>query len=143
MSQNAISRYHFTVEWGGSRIGFTEVSGLDIEIEAVSYREGSNPQDHVNKIPGMRKFSDITLKRGIVRGDNDFFKWINTKEIDNIERRDLTISLLDGQHQPVVVWKVNNAFPVKYEGPTLVAQSSELAIETLVITHEGIRVETF
>lgn len=141
MSQKVINRYHFSVEWGGSRIAFMEVSGLDIEIEAVSFREGSSPEDTFKKIPGLRKFSDITLKRGIIKGDNEFFSWINTKQIGTIERRDLTISLLDENHQPVVVWKVKNAFPVKYAGPVLEANGSDLAIETLVLTHEGITVE--
>lgn len=141
MSQNAISRYHFSVDWGGTRIGFMEVTGLNIEIEAVSQRDGSSPADSVRKMPGLRKFSDITLKRGIVKGDNEFFDWINTKQIGTIERRDVTISLLDEAHQPIVRWRANNAFPVKYEGPTLESMSSNVAIETLVLTHEGIRVE--
>jgi len=142
MSQNAISRYHFSVDWGGNRIGFMEVTGLNIEIEAVSQRDGSSPVDSVRKMPGMRKFSDITLKRGIVKGDNEFFQWINTKQIGTIERRDVTITLLDEAHQPIVRWRANNAFPVKYEGPMLESMSSDVAIETLVLTHEGITVES-
>jgi len=141
MSQNALNHYHFVVDWGGNNIGFTEVSGLDIEIEAVSYREGSSPEDHVRKIPGLRKYSDITLKRGIFKGDNQFFEWINTKQIGTIERRDITISLLNEQHNPVVIWKVINAFPVHYYGPVLVADDGDVAMETLVLTHEGIIVE--
>jgi phage tail-like protein len=142
MSQNAMNRYHFRVDWGGTRIGFMEVSGLDIEIEAVSYRDGGSPDDYFRKMPGLRKYSDITLKREIIKGDNEFFSWINTKQIGNIERRDVTISLLNEQHNPVVVWRVNNAFPVHYYGPVLAAQDSRLAMETLVLTHEGITVES-
>jgi phage tail-like protein len=142
MSNNVINRYHFSVDWGGARIGFMEVSGLDIEIEAVSFREGSSPEDSFRKIPGLRKYSNITLKREIVKSDNDFFNWINTKQIGAIERRDITIRLLNETHTPVVVWKVKNAFPVHYYGPVLNANDSGLAIETLVLTHEGITVET-
>jgi len=141
MSQNVISRYHFSVEWGGTRIGFMEVSGLDIEIEAVSFREGSSPDDSFRKMPGLRKYANITLKREIVQGDNDFFSWINTKQVGSIERRDVTISLLNSNHEPVVVWKVKNAFPVHYFGPILASNDSGLAIETLVLTHEGIVVQ--
>ncbi len=141
MSQKIFNRYHFSVEWGGSRIGFMEVSGLDIELEAISFREGSSPEDSFRKVPGLRKFSDITLKRGIVKGDNEFFLWINTKQIGTIERRNITISLLNENHEPVVVWKVQNAFPVKYSGPVLESNGSDVAIETLVLTHEGITVE--
>lgn len=141
MSQNALNRYHFSVDWGGTRIGFMEVSGLDIEIEAVSFRDGGSPDDSFRKMPGLRKYSDITLKREINTGDNEFFDWINTKQIGNIQRRDVTISLLNEQHNPVVVWKVNNAFPVHYYGPVLSSSDSRVAIETLVLTHEGIIVE--
>jgi phage tail-like protein len=143
MSNSVINRYHFSVDWGGTRIGFMEVSGLDIEIEAVSFREGSSPEDTFRKIPGLRKYSNITLKRGIVRGDNDFFNWINTKQIGTIERRDITIRLLNEVHDPVVVWKVRNAFPVNYFGPVLASGDGDIAIETLVLTHEGITIETF
>jgi phage tail-like protein len=141
MSQNIVNRYHFTVEWGGSRINFTEVSGLDIEIEAIVFREGASPDDSFRKIPGLRKFSDITLKRGIVKGDNEFYAWLNTKQMDTIEKRDVRISLLDSNHQPVVVWKVHNAFPVKLSGPLLNAGEGDVAIETLVLTHDGLTIE--
>jgi phage tail-like protein len=141
-TQNIMNRYHFQVNWGGTRIGFMEVSGLDIEIEAISYREGSSPEDSSRKLPGLRKFSNITLKRGIVAGDNDFFNWINTKGIGTIERRDVTISLLNDQHAPVVTWKLRNAFPVHYFGPVLLSNDGNPAVETLVLTHEGITIET-
>ena len=139
--QQPLNLYHFHVQWGGSRIAFQEISGLDIEIEIVNFREGSSPSDSERKMPGLKKFSNITLKRGLVQGDNEFFQWINTKRIGNIERRDLTISLLDGQHQPAIVWKVKNAFPVKYAGPVLKADSNEVAMESLEIAHEGIEIE--
>ena len=141
MQQNIINHYHFTVEWGGTRISFTEVTGLDIEIEAIAYREGSSPEDSFIKMPGIRKFSDITLKRGIIKGDNDFFAWINTKRMDTIEKRDITISLLNSNHEPVVTWRARNAFPVKLAGPELNANGNDIAVETLVLTHEGLTVE--
>lgn len=136
-----LSQYHFQVQWGGNRIAFQEISGLDIEIETVNFREGSSPADSERKLPGLRKFSNITMKRGLIQGDNEFFDWINSKRMGSIERRDMTIALLDEQHQPAIVWKVKNAFPVKYSGPVLHAHSSEPAMESLEITHEGIEVE--
>lgn len=139
--QHPLSQYHFQVQWGGARLAFQEISGLDIEIETLHYREGSSPADSERKMPGLRKFSNITLKRGLVQGDNDFFNWINTKRIGTIERRDLTIALLDEQHQPAIVWKVKNAFPVKYTGPVLKANGNEIAMESIELTHEGIEVE--
>jgi len=140
MPQNSINRYHFSVDWGGARIGFAEVSGLNIEIEVVSVRDGSSPIDSGKKVPGIRKFSNITLKRGIMKGDNDFFNWINTKSNGNIERRDLIINLLDEAHVPIFTWKVKSAFPIKYIGPILISDDSELALEMLELTHEGLTV---
>jgi phage tail-like protein len=141
MAQQPLNLYHFQVQWGGTRLAFQEISGLDIEIETVIFREGSSPVDSERKMPGLRKFTNITLKRGLIKGDNEFFEWINTKQMSTIERRDLNIILLDEQHQPAVVWKVKNAFPVKYTGPLLTANSNEIAVESLELTHEGIEVE--
>jgi phage tail-like protein len=141
MSNNPLIAYHFRVDWGGTRMGFTEVSGLGIQIEAIEYREGASPDDVSRKIPGLRKFDNITLKRGIVKGDNEFFNWINSKQMGTIERRDITITLLDEQHNLTIVWKVKNAFPVKYTGPSLNASASEIAVESLELTHEGITVD--
>jgi phage tail-like protein len=134
--------YHFVVDWGGTRTGFSEVSGLNMTHEVVDYREGSSLVDSSKKIPGLTKFENIVLKRGIVKGDNDFFNWMKTKQNSQVERRDISIKLLDETHAPIMVWKVRNAFPVKYTGPHLQARSSEVAIETIEITHEGIEIET-
>lgn len=142
MAENSLNRYNFTAEWGGARIGFSEISGLDIEIEAVSVRDGSSPVDSGRKIPGIRKFSNITLKRGIIKGDNDFFNWINSKSNGNIERRNIVIKLLDEAHNPIFVWQAKNAFPVKYIGPVLISDDSEVALEILELTHEGLTVSS-
>lgn len=140
MPENSLNRYHFTADWGGTRIGFAEISGLDIEIEVVSVRDGSSPIDSGRKIPGIRKFSNIILKRGLIKGDNDFFKWINTKSNGNIERRDITVNLLDEAHVPIFTWKIIRAFPVRYVGPVLISDDSEVALEALELTHEGLTV---
>lgn len=134
--------YHFIVDWGGVRTGFTEVTGLNISHEVVDYREGNSPVDSSIKIPGRTRFDNIILKRGIVKGDNDFFNWMKTKQNSKIERRDVLIKLLDETHAPIMVWKVRNAFPIKYTGPQLQAKNSEVAIETIEIAHEGIEIET-
>jgi len=133
--------FHFRVEWGGVRIGFTEVSGLTQENQAIEYRDGSFPEYSSIKMPGLRKFSNVTLKRGIVKADNDFFRWLSTIQLNKVERRDVTISLLDEQHAPVMVWKIQNAFPVKVEGPGLKASGNEVAIESIELAHEGLELQ--
>ena len=130
--------FHFNVEWGGARIGFSEVTGLTQENQAIEYRDGSFKEYSSIKMPGLRKFSNITLKRGVVKSDNDFFKWLATVKLNQVERRDLTISLLN---EPVMVWKVQRAFPVKVEGPQLKASGNEVAIETIELAHEGLEVQ--
>ena len=92
-------------------------------------------------MPGIPKYGNITLKRGIVPADNDFFKWLNTTALNKVERRDLTISLLNEEHDPVMTWKAVNAFPVKLEGPGLKSTGNEVAIESIEIAHEGLSIE--
>ena len=133
--------FHFQVEWGGTTIGFSEVSGLSVEVQPIEYRDGASPQYSVVKMPGIPKFSNITLKRGVVAADNEFFAWLNTTKLNTVERRDLIISLLNEEHEPTISWKVINAFPVKVEGPGLKSTGNEVAIETLELAHEGLSVE--
>lgn len=142
MAQYPLPKFHFQVEWGGSRIGFTEVSGLNVETQMIEYREGSSPEYHKVKMPGMQKFDNITLKRGMMKKDNEFFRWWNTVALNTIERRDLTISLLNESHEPVFVWKVKNAWPVKVSGTDLKADGNEVAIESIELAHEGLVVDT-
>ncbi|MFZ5429308.1 MAG: phage tail protein [Bacteroidota bacterium] len=141
MANYPLPKFHFSVEWGGSRIGFTEVTGLTIENEVIEYREGSSPEYNKVKMPGLHKFGNITLKRGTFAKDNDFFKWLNTVKLNTIERRDLTISLLNEEHEPVVVWKVKSAWPVKIQAPDLKSDGNEVAIETIELAHEGLVIE--
>ena len=133
--------FHFTVQWGGTRIGFSEVSGLTQENQAIEYRDGSFPEYSSIKMPGLRKFSNVTLKRGIVKADNDFFRWLSTIKLNQVERRDVVVSLLNENHEPVMTWKMHNAFPVKVEGPGLKATGNEVAIESIEVAHEGLELQ--
>ncbi len=137
-----VSAFHFQVEWGGTRIGFTEVSGLSIELQTIDYREGSSLEYQVTKMSGIPQYSNITLKRGIFRGDNEFFQWLNAVKMNNTDRRELTISLLDEEHNPVMVWKVKEAWPSKVEGPSLNSTGNEVAVESIDLSHEGLTIET-
>jgi len=134
--------FHFKVEWGGTRIGFTEVSGLDARTEAIEYREGSSPESGKITIPGLQSNGHVTLKRGVVPPDNEFFEWYRTIRAGTAEKRDIVISLLNEAHEPVMVWKLRDAWPVAIEAPTLNAMASEIAIETLEFVHGGITVAT-
>lgn len=141
MANYPLPKFHFQVEWGGANIGFTEVSGLDVETEVIEYRDGASLEYHKTKMPGMQKFSNITLKRGTFQGDNDFFNWWNTVALNTIERRDVTISLLNENHEPVVIWKVKNAWPIKVQSTDLKSDGNETAIESLELAHEGLVIQ--
>lgn len=141
MHNKFINRYHFSVDWGGNRIDFLEINGLNVEVEAISVRKGNSPEEMEMKIPGLLKYSEVSLKRTIEKGDNQLFEWIQTKGFGTVERRDIVIKLLNENHEPIIIWKLRNCFPTKYIGPTLISNNSELAMETLVIVHEGMRIE--
>ncbi len=140
MATYPLPKFHFLVQWGGVRIGFTEVTGLDMQVEAIEYREGSSPEYSKIKMPGMHKFSNITLKRGTIQGDSEFYKWINTISLTVSERRDIIISLLNETHVPVMTWKAKNAFPIKVQASDLKSDGNEVAIETLELAHEGLNI---
>lgn len=137
---NLIKNYHFQVEWGGANMGFSKVSGLNFTRDVIEYRLGNSKEDDTVKLPGRTKFNNITLKRGMAVGDNDFFKWWTQVQFNNY-KRDVVISILDEEFKPVVIWKVQNAFPVKLECSDLDAIGNEIIIESLEIAHEGLTIE--
>ena len=136
-----LPKFHFQVEWGGENLAFTEVTGLDVETEVIEFRAGNNKEYHKLMIPGMQKFSTLKLSRGTYKGDNGFFNWWNTAALNTIQRRDLTISLLNEDHEPVIVWKVKNAWPVKVQSTELKADGNEIAIESMELAHEGLVIQ--
>jgi len=138
MAQYPLPKFHFQVQWGGERIGFTEVTGLDMQVEAIEYLEGSSPEYSKIKMPGMHKFSNLTLKRGTLAGDSDFYKWVNEISLTKVTRRDIVISLLNETHAPVMTWRAKQAFPVKLQASDMKSDGNEVAIETIELAHEGL-----
>ena len=141
MSNYPLPKFHFEVDWGGTRIGFTEVTGLSVETEVIEYREGISPEYSKIKMPGMQKFGNITLKRGTFNSDNEYYEWWNSVKLNTIERRDIIIKLLNEEHEPVMAWKIKNAWPSKVQSSDLKADGNEVAIETIEIVHEGLTVD--
>lgn len=133
--------FHFNVEWEGQSVAFAEVSGLTIETQVIEYRDGSMKEMGPIKMPGIPKYSNITLKRGVIDGNNEFFEWLNGTSLNKIPRRSIGISLLNEKHVPVMTWTVKEAWPVKVEGPGLKATGNEVAIESIEIAHEGLEIK--
>ena len=141
MANLPLSSFHFIVDWGGRRIGFAQVTGMSFESDVIEYRDGASPNYSTVKMPGLKKNSAITFERGIVHGDNDFFDWFNTIQLNDVQRRDLTLSLLNEAHEPIVVYKIRNAWPSKLLASGWNAINSTFAIETMVVQHEGLILE--
>lgn len=122
-----------------SRGAFTEVSGLGVEIDVIEYRTGSEDIT-VRKIPGLKKFPNIVLKRGVI-GDTAFWDWIVEAMEGTVRRANGAVVLMDESRQEVMRWRFRRAWPCKWSGPTLSAKNSEVALETLELCHEGIELE--
>ncbi|THH39413.1 phage tail protein [Neolewinella litorea] len=138
MANLPLLKFSFLVEWGGERVGFTEVTGLESSTEVIEYREGASPVASKTKMPGMLTYSNITMKRGTIAPDSDFYKWFNSHQFNATERRDLTIKLLNESLEPVMSWRALNCFVVKYTPSELKADANEVAVETIEVATEGI-----
>ena len=142
MSEYPLPKFHFQVEWKGSKVGFTEVTGLEVETEMIEYRNGDSKEYSKLRMAGLRKYANISLKRGTFASDNEFFEWWKSGALlGDVERRDVTISLLNEAHEPVVIWNVKRAWPIKVTATDLKSDGNEIAIETMELVHEGLVIE--
>ena len=123
----------------GGMGAFSEVSGLEVEIPVIEYRNGAEDTT-VRKLPGLPKYSNITLKRGIT-GDVEFWRWILDTINGNVRRANGVITLLNESRDEVVRWRFRRGWPCRYSGPILGAEANEVAIETLEIAHEGLSLD--
>jgi phage tail-like protein len=118
--------------------GFSDFSGLGVDINYSEYRNGNEKFNTSRKIPNTHKLDDVTLKRGII-GSDDAFRWLRGVRDGIADPRQVTITLLDEARRPVASWKLRNAQPKKWVGPTLAAKGGgEVAMEEIHLVHEGI-----
>lgn len=122
-------------------ISCSEVSGLETEYDMIEYRAGDSPIFTKQKMPGMRKASDVTLKKGVFKDDKAMWDWINSIKLNTIKRATVTISLLDESGKPVKTWELTNAWPKKITVEGFKADGNTAAIETLILAHEGVTVK--
>jgi len=129
---------NFLVEIDGiTKAGFSEVTGLSVEIAAIEYREGNDDTNTVRKLPGLTKYTNIILKRGYT-SDLSLWNWMQDAINGKVVRAAMSITLLDASRQAVLRWAVREAWPCKYSGPSLKAEGNDVAIETIEICHEGV-----
>lgn len=144
---NPYSAFNYVVALGGQQGdgsegsvigGFSDVSGLGVEVSYAEYRNGNEKFNTVRKVPNTHKLDDVTLKRGLV-GSDDLFAWLKTVRDGTADPRNITITLLDEARQPVATWSLRNAQPKKWTGPALAAKGGgDVAMEELSLVHEGI-----
>ena len=129
-------RFRYKVEIDGLTAGgFSEVTGFDVSNDVMEYREGDMVRTPM-KIPGLKKYSNITLKKGLA-DSKVMYDWVIAGVDGAVQRKTITISLMDETAAVVASWQVINAWPVKYTAPDFNATSSEVAVESFEIAHEG------
>jgi phage tail-like protein len=135
-------QFNFQVELEGIPIqaGFSEVSGLSTDTNIIEYREGGEKAGTARKLPGLMKYANIVLKRGWTK-DKALWEWRKTVIDGLTKRHNGAITLLDENRQPAMRWKFHEGWVSKWEGPALNAKTSEVAIETMEIAHEGLELE--
>lgn len=116
--------------------GFAECSGIAAETQVVDYREGNENQPRVRKEPGLTTYATLVLKRGYTQ-DRALWQWYQTILDGNVQRKQLSVMLLDAERNPVLRWNFHGAWISKYEGPRLHACGNDIAMETVEIAHEG------
>ncbi|MDD5033805.1 MAG: phage tail protein [Methylococcaceae bacterium] len=137
-----LPKFYFTVDITdiGENLPFQEVSGLDTETQAIEYRAGNSKVFSTIKMPGIKKFGNITLKKGVFVKDNKFWDWYSQIKLNTIKRSSVTIKLLDEEGNPTMTWKLINAWPTKITGTDLKSDGNEVAVETLELAHEGLEI---
>jgi phage tail-like protein len=132
--------YNFSVELDGiTRAGFRECSGLENSQNAGEYREGTDKNPSVRKIPGLVTHSDITLTRGIT-ADRKLWDWRENVMKGVPERHDISITMLDDAGNAKITWNLYDCWPRQWTGPSLNATADDLAVEQLVLACERVEV---
>lgn len=136
--------FNYTVEFDSQEVfgGFSDISGLGTEITIAEYRNGNDPENHMRKIPGIHKISDVTLKRGIINSKT-VWDWISLVRREGVGgQKQVSITLFDEARNPVQKWILQGVIPMKYTGPTLAAKGgTDVAMEELVLSAEGLLLE--
>ncbi len=134
-------KFSFQVKWDGLEFIFQEVTGLSAETQVIEYRGGNSKVYSTVKMPGIKKFSNVTLKKGMCRGNNVLWEKYNLMKMNTIKRSTITISLLDEAHGVTMSWILANAFPVKMTITDMKSDGNEIAVESMELAHEGLSIQ--
>ena len=133
-------KFSFQVKWDDAEFIFQEVSGLSSEAQVIEYRGGNSKVYSTVKMPGIKKFSNVTLKKGMFLGDKNLWDKYNLIAMNTYKRATITISLLDEKQAVAMSWTLTNAFPVKITVSDMKSDGNEIAIESLELAHEGLKI---
>ena len=132
-------RYHFLVEIEGiARAGFMTVSGLEEETEVREYREGGD-NSTVRKLAGLNSYAPIVLEMGSTF-DASLWDWRQKVKREGAQgnRKSISVIQQNEMRQEVKRWQIFDAWPSKFTGPEFDASSSDTAVESVEIQHEGL-----
>jgi len=135
-----LTSFNFILDIQGMRAGFSEIGGLSTETDIVEYREG-NEDITMRKLPGKRKYANLSLKRGFTPNGKDLWEWRKKVIEGKTQRLSGTITLLNEARQPALVWKFYEAWPSKWAGPAFNAKNNDVAIEEMELAVEGLELE--
>lgn len=136
-------KFQFEVDLGDgklTKVAFQEVSGMDVESQIIEYRNSNSTEYSVVKMPGIKKYGNITMKRGIFVNDYTFWEWHNQIKMNTIKRRTILIKLLDESGKVTMQWSLMNAWPTKITSTDLKSDGNEVAVDTLEIAHEKLTI---
>ena len=131
-------RFQFQVKWDSTELIFQEVTGLNAETQIIEYRGGNSKAYAPVKMPGIQKFGNVTLKKGMFKGDTALWKQFTTVKMNTYKRSTIVISLLDESNAVAMSWNLTNAFPSKITITDMKADANEAAVESMEIAHEGL-----
>jgi phage tail-like protein len=136
-STDPLTSFNFIVDIQGIKAGFMELDGISNETNVIEYRNG-NEEPTMRKIPGQRKYGNITLKRGFTTNGKDLWKWRMSVINGKTQRYSGTITLLDESRKPSLVFEIYETWPCKLTGPGLNAKNNDAALEIMEIVVEGV-----
>ncbi|MDR6852884.1 phage tail-like protein [Sphingomonas sp. BE123] len=135
-----LPKFYFSVTGIPGTPVFQEVTGLESEAQVIEYRAGNSAIFAPIKMPGLQKVGNVTMKKGIFVTDQTLWTWFSSIAMNTIARSTIVVNLLDETGAPRMMWTLNNAFPTKLSGTDLKSDGNEVAVESIEIAYETLKV---
>ncbi|MEM9452613.1 MAG: phage tail protein [Myxococcota bacterium] len=139
--------YNYRVEIDGTAVSFAKVSGLSMSYETTTYKqsqtEGGKVGPVVMHMPSQPSNATVTLEKGLVTADSmtNLYEWIQSVQLNQVDKKDIYVRLLDEAGSAIISWKVSNAFPTKLDAPSFDANGNDVAVETMELMADAVMVE--